>query len=640
MTPDGCPYPVVLWWGEQPPPEVTDAISKGATFVAHNAEGFDAIAWRRFVPGPQPSWYDTAPCCRSGGLPPGLDKAAKSLGGPGKDDAGKKMMKLLTVATVSGGEVVYRPCTPQAWIPFLRYNIVDVLELERVYNGTRSYGEPDVMTANARVNERGAPVDIAFARALQLLWKEHQAEAVAAVKAKTDGAISDKDLHSPAKVKKWLASQGVNVPSLERKQVEYMIADPEGFFGNADDPAVARCIEVLRHRESAVRAVVGKVDRVFTAADPDARVRNMFVYYGAEASGRFSGRELQPHNMPRGDSKLDVEGLCTGELTLARVKQAAERAGCSVGDALGTLMRPIICPGPGRSLVIADYGQVEARFVNWLARQEDMLAVFADPSRDVYREFGAKLFHCEVAAVSKDQRQVSKVAVLGCGYGMGVDRFRALCDYSTPRVDLAAAGTTAEEVVKAYRSAHPNIVAAWKGLEQAAKDAVNHGGYRISHRVGFEKIGNDLHMILPSGRHQVYHNIHFWDRPAPWNPALMIAGLEYETPHGYFKSLYGGLLVGCATQGSCRDLMANAMVKLDAPCWETVLHVHDELVLECEDRDARELLHHVCETMSTVPDWAAGMPLRVEGFTAPRYVKAAWKCSVKADYMLGKEVVK
>lgn len=614
------------------PRAVRDWVDGGCTFVAHNAEGFDAQAWLRFGYG-NPSWCDTMHFCRAGGYPAGLDKAAKAVGAPGKDEPGAAALKLMYTARQTRQHTIYPVGTLPLWENMLRYNIVDVLALRAVYRATYGFAEPDLLAVHAAVNSRGCPVDLAFAERLRCLWSDCQQQAKIAVGGLTDDEISGDDIRSVPKVKAWLKRQGLALPSLGRPQVEELLRDPDGFFGDCEDPKVMKVRQVILERQQAVRATVGKLDRLFAVVDPDSRVRDTLTYYGAH-TGRFAGRDFQPHNMPRGVNGLDVEHLIRNKatLSLADMRKAAGDAKCSVGDALATLMRPVICAGAGKVLVKADYAAIEGRGVAWIARDEDALDVYRDATRDPYKDMASAVFGVKVADVSKSQRQIAKVIVLACGYQMGATKFAMSA--SMQGVDLPAVGLTAEECVAAYRAKYAPIVRVWRAINDAAEGAISRGRQSVAGRCTFRLAGNTFCIDLPSGRTLRYRNAAIVKKPPKWNPALPPQGtMTYISPHGHQKDLYGGLLTENIVQAISRDILKDAVVRLAD--LDIVMHIHDEVIAECEEQAARERLRYMCLTMSTPPAWAKDFPLRVEGDTGKHYTKSPSSTSHRCDAMNG-----
>jgi DNA polymerase len=633
---DWEPRPVLFYTSAGVPRPIKWDIENGATFIAHNAEGFDAPAWELLVGGPQPTWYDTIHAARAAGLPAGLDKACRALGVPGKSDEGKRALKMLYTAKMKGRDAEYPVGTVPLWETMLAYNVGDVLGMEELYRATVDCGEPDVLDAHCAVNSRGCPIDLAFAGVLRKLWTIHQDQSACEVEAhikEIDGVIAGGfNPRSAAAIKKWLAGIGLAVPSLNRAAVEEMIRDPEGAFGDTDDPRVITAIAVIRARQQAALATPGKVDRAIQSCDPDGRARGLFVYHGAH-TGRWSGRDIQPHNFPRG-TKGDVGAVLAtyherGDLSLDDVRSAFP--GKPAGDALATLMRPVIRAGPGKRLVVIDYGSVEARGLAWAAREQRALDVFSDPHSDIYCDMAGKLYGKTVTKKDERERQVGKTIVLGCGYQMGANKFAASC--SLQGVDLAAAGTTADACVKAYREGYPAIPALWRDLDRAARMA-RRGITSIAGRCVFSRTPDVLIIQLPSGRKLRYRKPGIEMQVPAWGGDPRET-LTYEAPHGYRKALYGGLLAENIVQALCRDLLATALVQLD-PIYPVVLHVHDELVMEVDEGIAGDALRDAGIVMSAPPDWADGFPLRVEGFVTEHYGKAAPRGAPKVDAMLGR----
>jgi DNA polymerase len=603
------------------PQMVQSAITIGRPFVAHNADGFDRIAWERFAPGEQPEWIDTIHGCRASGLPAGLDAASRALGGEGKSKDGSRAMKMLTTAKALRGSVSYPVGTVELWIELLRYNIIDVLELERIYLAVGD-PEPDLLRVHRRINARGIPVDIPLARTLCDLWTKLGDTARDEVAELTGGALRGIDLDSAAKVKHWLARKGFPVQSLARAQLESMIDDPASFFGDTDDPRAALIEYVLRCRQNAVRTAPGKLDRIL-GSSVDSRVKGCFVYHGAH-TGRFSARDLQPHNFPRGLADLDVGSLlakhAAGSLSIDDVDLAARCAAGSTGDAIASLMRPVIRAPVGRRLAICDYASVEARCVAWLARDDAMLAAFAGAdSGQIYLDTATAVFGRPITRADKAERQLGKIIALGCGYQMGAAKFGISAKLGG--ADLTAAGVTAEQCVAAFRSAYPSVPVAWRTLNRAMIDTIERGGERVACRCVFRRDGDDVVIVLPSGRNLRYRNARMEPIIPVWGGAP-IPSPCYTSNHGYRKSLYGGILMENISQATCRDLLADAMIELDRREYETVMHVHDECVDECDEGDAEQHLRTMLVVMSTPPVWADGFPLAVEGYTSTHYVKS------------------
>lgn len=613
---------------------------EGYTFIGHNCYNFDAPFLEHHY-GLHPRWYDTMHPARASGLPGGLDAIGQALGSEGKDEEGKKVMRLLCQAKVKGGEVVYPGGTPALWSKLLTYNIRDVELTEQLYNEVKGAEEPAVVEVDRVINNRGVRVDTQWLRDLLALWDELERQGGDRLARLTGGTLTRENAASVPQVRKWLELQGVRVQSLNRKALEALYEDPEAVLGECDD--AAKIVEVLKLRQSMTRAMKGKLQRIAETVEDDGRVRDWSVYYGAH-TGRFTSRRIQLHNMARGAS-IDAEAVINGPRTLEHVKSIAGIH--DVDDVLASLVRPVFCASEGHCLGIVDYNAVEARGVAWLAGEQWLLDAFNDPKRDVYCEFGSRIFGRTITKADKTERGIAKICVLGMGYGMSHRKFQLYAEQAG--IDLSAHGLTAEGLVKQYRESCPAIVAMWREVGAQAEVARRHGhGLCCMGRVGFHSHGSPhLYCTLPSGRVLTYRNCRFERRVPAYCAALGLPPFEkdtlvYRTARRYDAGLYGSKLVENIVQAFCRDFLTDALVKLQFGQGtfelEPVLHVHDEVVCEIPKQWEERGLHHMCRIMSTPPEWARGFPLRVEGFTVPRYVKSPWKNSVKCDYLNGRSV--
>lgn len=602
-------------------PDAMRVAAERSTLVAHNAVGFDSRIWARCTGVPS-TWFDTLPCARAAGLPGGLDQLASRLIGRGKDPNGKRLIQMLSMARVVGGKIVYPVGTSHAWQLFARYCATDVLLLRVIYDHVRPYTQPDVFEVDRIINERGIPVDLGYTTALRQAYAALEAEVLIRFEATTEGGIDNPN--SVKQVRRWLRDKGFNIASLERKELERFFENPETFFEGEDDadPDVVRVVEALRLRQSFARTGTGKLNAVFTHVQPDGTMKDQHVVCGAH-TGRHTGRELQPHNFPRGTK--GVEPHRVQPVTLDAVKAEAERVGVTPSDVLGSMVRGIVAADV---LGIVDYGAVEARGVAWVAGEPALLNAFADPKRDVYLEFAKRIYGRSVDKKSTE-RWVSKQAVLGCGYQMSGGKFGAYCDVQG--VDLTKAGVTADEVVKAYRANHPQITRLWQEYGHACKEVVKGGLERVYGKCRFRMNGATLEIVLPSGRPIRYHNARLAMR-VPGYGGPEVETLVFDHPRGYEGYLYGGRIAENVVQGLCRDLLMDALVRLERAGFRPVLHVHDEAV--CHLRE-REQLRGMVTLMSTPPAWAHDFPILVEGFTSSRYTKVPPPDSLRLDAFRG-----
>jgi DNA polymerase len=607
---------IILDGGLEVPKQLTDAIAAGHTFVAHNAD-FSADAWGKLVGGPQPAWYDLDPMCRAAGLPTALDALSVGLLGRQRDDG--KAAELLTKAGLwPDGRPNYPRGTPSLWRHYLQRSVADVLLLAKIYHLTKDVGEEDVLSVDRAINARGIQVDRNLLYGLLDRWRGAKNDAARRLTEITRGALDEYNMRNDAKVKDYLRTVGVNVGTLDRRHIGNLFANLEA-LGEKGDEQARRALEILKLRRLATQIAHGKLERLLVSIDEDNRVRDMLVYHGAQ-TGRWTGRGFQPHNLPRGLAECPIEEMTSVEkLTEEQVYAAADQCGKDVGEVLSTLLRPVLCAADGKELLIADYSAIEPRCLAWLAGERSLLAAFSDPSADVYCDFASKLFGRPVTRADKKERDVGKVAVIGFGYGLGEGKAEEFCRLN--RVDLAAVGLTGKQVVEAYRDAYPMIArrgGLWQALNAAALDAVK--GQQTSAGGCQFRYGGALVITLPSGRPLVYQNARVERRETPWGEKDEVV---YDHPSEGGKKLYGGLLAENVTQAICRDILATALVRLEAAGLPVVLHVHDEIVVEATP----DRLPEMCRIMTKPPAWASRLPILVEGFSCPRYTKTAFSSS-------------
>lgn len=641
------------------PPAVSQAARAGRPFVAHNCFGFDRWAWRsvmmREMPGlPEPTWLDTLPLVRASGLPGRLDKLGKLLAGRGKDGGSRVLKKIMR----EDGKAVL----PGDLGVVARYNVVDVQLLERVWREVEDTPvEADVIAVHDAVNCRGIGLDEGLAGKLVSVSGESVARAADRIAELTGGVLGSHNLRSVPQVRAWLASHGLVIrdgfgkETLRKDAVQRAIDNPHEMLSPDSpveavddiDPAV---FEVLRLRLAALRITGAKGDRAVARTSPDGRARDLFTYHQAH-TGRWSSAGIQVHNLPRPKPGVPVGRLLelheSGEWSAADPAGAYQTiasmlpAGLTVDDAISALLRPLFVPRPGHDFAVCDFAAIECRGVAWMAGETGLIEALTT-GQDVYKIMAGTIFGCDPAAVTDSQRHVGKTVVLGCSYGMGADKFRIYC--SMQGINLARAGATAETCVNAFRGLYQRIAGStgyisqrtgrpvrkgglWRECEDAAMSAVRGrpaeaGKCYWSHRRGH------LYCQLPSGRSLVYRNCRIEER-VPFYArdnaeAMTKPTLVYDGAYGEMTT-YSGKLTENIVQACCRDLLAAAMVEAERRGLNPCGHVHDELVCEAPREKRAEVLQQLAECMTTVPTWAAGLPVAVSGHTCPRYLKKAPK---------------
>jgi DNA polymerase len=358
--------------------------------------------------------------------------------------------------------------------------------------------------------------------------------------------------------------------------------------------------------------------------------------FHAASTGRWAGRGVQPQNLFRGrpgTKPADVDAM----FSLLDDKAMLDLFYGPSMEAITDCIRGMLIAGEGNELVVCDFSAIEARGLAWLAGQESVLEIFRGHGK-IYEHAAASIYHIPIDEVTKDQRQQGKVAVLALGYGSGIGGFQAMA--RTYNVQIS--DEEADEIKKAWRAANQRIVQYWYALEEAVIGAMRGGGVTsvgpAGREVKFRKAGSFLWALLPSGRALCYPYPELRMVMTPWGEEkeqLTFMTVVDQTQKKKAKvlpdpnargrwqrvSTYGGSLAENMTQAIARDLLADAMVRIEAEGREIIFHVHDEIVVEVQQFRAQYTLERMTAIMSETPIWAKGLPLAAEGWKGKRYRK-------------------
>ena len=472
--------------------------------------------------------------------------------------------------------------------------------------------EREIWLLDQRINDRGIAVDLPAVNNAKAIVEQQVKKLNTELHDVTDGAVTAATQVS--KLITWLRYRGIAISSagdkLRKEQVERLLAR---------DDLPADCRRALEIRWDASKTSTAKIASYIARTSRDGRLRETLLYQGAGRTGRWAGRGAQLQNLPCG-------GVEDPEFALEAIKQgfSAELFGVFVGpplEAISGCLRQMLVAAPGCDLISADYNAIEARGTAWLAGSKRMLEIFRRGD-DPYRDMAARIYRQPSDSFSKTsrERQLGKIAVLGLGYQMGADRFQQTC--AQRGVEITA--KEAETIKRIYREANPEIVRLWRTLESAAIRAVQDAGHSVnvgSGRIVFRKQDRRLYLRLPSRRCLIYANpkIELVDSPFGMRPGLTFDGVSSSTHKWERQTLYGGKLTENAVQAICRDLLASALLRLEAAGYPIVLHVHDEIVAEIPE--GRGDLEEFERLMAETPEWAEDFPVKAEGRRAKRFGK-------------------
>lgn len=600
-------------------------ITSDTIVVAHNAH-FEYAIWNYILHKRygwpalwSPSrWSCTLSRAAAANLPLSLEHCGNALNIAKPKDTIKGRQAMHKLCKPTGVSIFGEPewCedadVKETLYEYCKRDVEAEMELDRLLPPL-SKEERRVWELDLRINHRGILADVPTAHKAIGLAEVFTTALNKKLYTLTGGAVEKAT--RIAGIKSWLKGQGVEVESLDKNSVLAMLKDTK-------IPQAVK--DVITIRQAVGKSSTAKYQAIVEAAGADNRIRGTLQYHAA-GTGRWGGRMVQPQNLPKGTEK---KGMTEVALAHLQTMTAAEFAAAHPRpmDTLASCIRGTMLVAPkGKDLIAADYAAIEARVLLWLA--DDVLALdkyrrgvnlYVDMARFVYNT---------AAIVKPDEKQstyakeyaLGKAIILGCGYGMGKDKFHATCAAQGQDVSVELA----EKAVKAYRNKYETVVAMWHEVEAAARQAVRTPGSTFAccgGKAWWTVQGRFLTCALPSGRRLRYYRpslktidtpygekeeIHYW--AAGLNGAIE----EYKT--------YGGSLVENITQAVARDLMANGMLQCEGGGYKVILTVHDELVAEVDEGFGS--VDEFIKLMCLLPAWADGCPVAAEGWRGKRYKK-------------------
>ena len=579
--------------------------------VAHNAT-FERVCISRMLGETlDPSqWECTMIQCARCGLPLSLGEAAKALGLEAqKMTEGKKLIKLFCTpapaSLLAEGGRVKASDDPQSWETFKQYCRTDV-EVEREIDKALEWLEPTpderrLYALDQIINDRGVCVDLGLVK--NAVRTDTIYKARLNTEAQRITGLSNPN--SAAQLKQWLGDRtGLQLDTLRK-------ADLPDIKKATDDPDVVRVVQI---RAEMAKTSCTKYEAMLSTVCKDSRIRGLLQFHGTR-TGRWAGRLVQMQNLPQNHlSDLDY----ARELLKADDIETMELCFGNVPDTLSQLIRTAFVAPSGKTFAVCDFSAIEARVLAWLAGEEWVLEVFRGHGK-IYEATAAQMYGCSVDEIGKTdpRRQKGKIAVLALGYGGGVN---ALAAMGGERMGLSADDMAA--LVRDWRKANPNIAKAWSTIETAAQRCITSGLDQKALGLVFHLRPEDGTMTikLPSGRLLCYRNMTTATNRFG-NASLKYRGTNNATKQWGWIETYGGKLTENIVQAIARDCLAHTLLALDALAFRTVFHVHDEVVCEVDYDNPKGWLKAIQEVFSSVPEWAAGLPLKGAGYVTDYYLK-------------------
>lgn len=598
---------VDLACGEQLSERVLGALEDpGITKAAFNAQFertcISKYLGRRLSPS---GWQCTAVQSAMLALPLSLDSVGEVLNIQRKKlKEGVDLVRFFSMpckpTKANGGRTRNRPeDAPEKWERFKTYCIRDV-DVEReirqkLWKFPIPESEMELYRMDQEINDRGILVDQQLVENAVLC--DNQYRQMVTARAYELTGLSNPN--SPAQIKGWLAEHGVEAEKLDKKTVKGLISETDG-----------EVLEVLQLRLLMAKTSVKKYEAIERSVCSDGRVHGLLQFYGANRTGRWAGRLVQVQNLPQNHiSDLELARNLVKEQRFEDLDLLYD----STPEVLSELIRTAFVPKPGCRFIVADFSAIEARVLAWFAGEQWRLDTFAEGG-DIYCASASKMFGVPVVkhGVNGHLRQKGKIAELALGYGGAVGALTSM-----GALDMGLQEEELQPLVSQWRNSNPHITKFWWDVDAAAVKAVKERTEVVLGKLCFTYRSGILFVTLPSGRKLSYI------KPRMTQNRFGRESLSYEGVGESKKWMrietYGLKLVENIVQATARDLLAQAMLRLRNKGFEIVMHIHDEAVLEVPEGVSG--VEEICQIMSEQPDWAAGLPLRADGYACAFYKK-------------------
>lgn len=609
---DGGEVQVVdLVKGEKIPKEIINALTDDSiTKWAFNSQ-FERVCLSKWLKMPTgtylspKSWHCTMVWSATLGLPLSLEGVGAVLGlEKQKLSEGKNLIKYFCIPCFStksnGGRTRNLPVHDlEKWESFVKYNRRDVETELAIQDKLSKFPVPNNEWENYYldqiINDRGITLDMDFVRQAIYCYEKFKAENIEKAKELT----GLENPNSTLQLKNWLLEQGVKTDSLSKEIVSGLLEDAKG-----------KVYEALSIRQQLAKSSVKKYTAMENAVCSDNRARGLIQFFGANRTGRYAGRLIQVQNLPRNN----MEDLKEAR---ALVKSgnfiALDLLYDSIPNMLSELIRTSFISRRGSRFIIVDFSSIEARVIAWLAKEKWRIDVFAGGG-DIYCASASQMFNVPVEknGVNGHLRQKGKIAELALGYGGSVGALTAM-----GAIQMGLSEEELQPLVNAWRETNPNIVSLWWDVDKAVKTSIKGRTTTSVNGIQFIYQSGILFIKLPSGRKLAYA------KPRIGENRFGGESVNYEgvgtTKKWERIESYGPKFVENIVQAISRDILAEAMIRLDIQGYKIVMHVHDEIIIEIQNEESS--VEEVCKIMSQTPAWAKGLLLDADGFESEFYKK-------------------
>lgn len=611
-------------------------------------------------------------------LPGSLDALCEVLGvsaDNAKDKRGKALIQRFSKPTPKNYKIRrYTAEThPDEWALFIKYAVSDITAMREVFHKLPRWGnsefEDRVLELDQLINDRGFKVDVALAEAAIEAVEKHKAQLQEEAQRKYGGSLTGKDF---LPILRELAPAH-RIHNAQKSTLNDLLADD-------DLPDDARTI--IEMRLGAASTASTKYNPLLLGRSSDDRRRGCIQYGGAKRTLRFAGKGFQPQNLARGyyhDEELDkgisalLKGRAHRRFDVAKLTASTVRS-CIIPEEGHKFVVADYSNVEGRGLAwLAGEDDLIEVFVNGVDVYKKLASTVFNVSYDDVTKGQRQIAKAMVLGLGY-AGGVGAFVTFAKNLGLDLNDMTRTLDGTFPDHIWAATARgyewariqeakrpprpgekddrpsyildkkvwrTCDALKRMYREANPAIVQFWRDIEDAAMAAIRNPGkeftagprgVKFSRNVETDNNGNKvagwwLRMTLPSGRVMSYPGVGLSvsketdeDGKVSTNVRIKYQGENQLTRQWGFQYTYSGKLVENCTQALCRDLLANALLNVEANGYPIVLHVHDEIICETPDTpeyNVAELERLMCE----LPEWAEGFPLVAEGAEMKRYAK-------------------
>ena len=602
---DGGKVRVVdLACGEKIPDEIVEALSDDSVIKWSYNNNFERVCLSNyfgtwFEPG---SWCCTMVWAAYLGLPRSLEDVGAVLGlEKQKLMEGKDLIRYFCVpckpTKANGGRTRNLPeHDREKWGRFKAYNLRDVEAEMQIQQKLSKFPVSEKVweeyCQDQEINDRGIGVDMELVRQA-IAMDEHSRGELAAAMQKLTGVENP---NSVQQMKQWLAEHGLETDTLGKKAVAELLK-------TAPEPLRT----VLSIRQQLAKSSVKKYTAMENAVCTDDRAHGMFAFYGANRTGRYSGKIIQLQNLPQNHMADLAQAR---ELVRTGNYEALSLLYEDIPDTLSQLIRTAFVPQEGRKFIVADFSAIEARVIAWFAGERWRLKVFEDGG-DIYCASASQMFHVPVEkhGVNGHLRQKGKIAELALGYGGSVGALKSM-----GALEMGLEEEELQPLVMAWRDSNPMITQFWWAVDDAVKECIKMRLPTETHGLRFDYQSAMLFITLPSGRRLAYVKPRIGENQFG-GESVTYMGIGGTKKWERLES-YGPKFVENIVQATARDILCHAMQTL-RNC-AIVAHVHDEIIIEA---DRRMSVEAVCEQMGRTPPWAKGLKLRADGYECEFYQK-------------------